>query len=261
MTKEIRTHGESERGIALITALLAVTVLLALGIAVVFSATTEMVTTKTQRVGEQAFFAADGGIGVARRALAQAFAETMAQISAGTIPLYRSNPPVAVGSFPDVQVLPPPANTTFYQTVLARAAQLANATARAQRMEELSGSKFTVQYSPLSGNVSLLVADAHHATESATFRYSIQVTGQTNAGGSATVHETGRLSLDDSGRCRRAYRPRFRLLRIWRVLRQRRHAGECSPGFWNLFRARPHEQPLRFPVQSQRHVPECRVAG
>src|SRR5438477_11674773 len=107
MTKERRTQGESERGIALITALLATTILLALGMAVVFSATTDMVTTKTQRVGEQAFFAADGGIGVARRALAQAFSETMDQIKAGTIAFYKKNPPLAVGYFPDVQVLPP----------------------------------------------------------------------------------------------------------------------------------------------------------
>src|SRR2546425_4713148 len=140
MTKECRTQSKSERGIALITALLATTILLALGMAVVLSATTDMVTTKTQRVGEQAFFAADGGIGVARRALAQAFSETMAQIRAGTVPLYKNNPPVAVGYFPDVQVLPPTTDTAFYQTVLARAGQLATATPRSQRMDQLNGS-------------------------------------------------------------------------------------------------------------------------
>ena len=196
MTKEFRNHCESERGMALITALLAMTILLALGMAVVFSATTDTVTTKTQRVGQQAFFAADGGIGVARRALAQSFSETMAQISAGTIALYKNNPPVTIGHFPDVQVLPPPGNTSFYQAVLARAVQLTTATARTQRMDELNGSAFTVTYTPVSGNISLIAADAFNATESATFRYSIEVTGSTGAGGSARVHETGRLSID-----------------------------------------------------------------
>src|SRR6266550_6193401 len=156
MIKKCRTQSGNERGMALITALLATTILLALGMAVVFSATTDMVTTKTQRVGEQAFFAADGGIGVARRAIAQAFSETMDKIKAGTIPLYKNNPPVAVGYFPDVQVFPPPGNTAFYQTVLARAVQLATATARAQRMDQLNGSTFTVTYSPISGSVSLI---------------------------------------------------------------------------------------------------------
>ena len=141
MTNECGYQGEKERGMALVTALLAMTILLALGMAVVFSATTDTVTTKTQRVGQQAFFAADGGIGVARRALAQAFSETMAQISAGTLALYKNNPPTTIGHFPDVQVLPPPGNTTFYQNVLARAVQLTAATARAQRMEELTGQR------------------------------------------------------------------------------------------------------------------------
>src|SRR6185295_10213721 len=58
------------------------------------------------------------------------------------------------------------------------------------------GTTFTVVYSPISGNISLIPADAFNATESATFRYSIEVTGKTAAGGSARVHETGRLSID-----------------------------------------------------------------
>lgn len=195
MTRECRTQGESERGMALVTALLATAILLALGMAVVFSATTDMVTTKTQRVGEQAFFAADGGIGVARRALSQAFSETMAEFKAGTLAYYKNNAAVGL-HFPDVQVLPPTTNTAFYQTVVARAVQLATATARAQRMDELNGSSFTVSYSPISGSVQFIEADQFNATESATFRYSIEVTGRTGAGGSARVHETGRLSID-----------------------------------------------------------------
>lgn len=196
MTKDLRTTGEGEHGIALITALLATTILLALGIAVCFSATTDMVTTKNQRVGEQAFFAADGGIGVARRALSQAFAEALAGYVNGTTAPYKNNPPTTIGQFPDVQMLPPPGDTAFYKAILNRATVLAAAEARATKMNGINGSKFTVVYSPLSGNIAHIIADAGSAVESATFRYSIQVTGQTDAGGSARVHETGRLSMD-----------------------------------------------------------------
>ncbi|PYT05095.1 MAG: hypothetical protein DMF60_13140 [Acidobacteria bacterium] len=63
-------------------------------------------------------------------------------------------------------------------------------------MDQLNGSTFTVTYSPISGSVSLITADKYNATESSTFRYAIAVTGKTGAGGSATVHETGRLSID-----------------------------------------------------------------
>lgn len=196
MTIECRTDRASESGIALISALLATTVLLALGMAVVFSASTDMVTTKVQRVGEQAFFAADGGIGVARRALAQAFAEALDEYVAGTTAPYRNNPPAAVGQFPDVQMLPPPGDSDYYKAIIARAVELANAEARSAKMEALNGSSFTVEYSPIAGNIQLFAADAFNAVESATLRYSIQVTGRTGAGGSARVHETGRLSMD-----------------------------------------------------------------
>ena len=63
------SESNDERGMALITSLLATTILLALGMAVVLSATTDTVTTKAQRVGEQSFFVADAGVGIARRAM------------------------------------------------------------------------------------------------------------------------------------------------------------------------------------------------
>ena len=63
---------DNERGIALITALMVTTMLLALGMAVVMSATTDTTINRSHRLGEQAFFAADGGLAVARRALATA---------------------------------------------------------------------------------------------------------------------------------------------------------------------------------------------
>jgi Tfp pilus assembly protein PilX len=73
----------SERGIALISALMVMTILLALGIAVVYSTTVDTVVTKSQRVGEESFFAADAGVGIARRALAQAVSEEIDKIRTG----------------------------------------------------------------------------------------------------------------------------------------------------------------------------------
>jgi hypothetical protein len=195
----MKRETNSERGIALISALLATTMLLALGLAVVFSATTDITTTRIQRLGEQSFFTADAGIGIARRALAQAFDEEVDKIRTGQTPFYKSNPPVAAGQFPDVQVLPPADgtwNNAFYQRVRDRAIALATAAARAQKFDQVNGTKFSVQFSPLSGSIMLQSEDAYDAVEIGVLRYSIQVTGQTSSGGSATVHETGRLSVD-----------------------------------------------------------------
>jgi hypothetical protein len=190
------TH--SERGIALISALLATTMLLALGLAVVFSATTDITTTKIQRLGEQAFFTADAGIGIARRSLAQAFSEEIDKIRAGDVAFYRKNPATAVGQFPDVQVIPPPDgtwNNAFYQRIRDRALELSANATRTQKFDQVNGTKFTVQFSPLTGSVILQTESAYEAVEVAVLRYSLQVTGQTSSGGTATVHETGRLSV------------------------------------------------------------------
>ena len=53
MTSNRKDQSDGERGIALITALMISAILLALGMAVVMSATSDTVTTKSQRVGEQ----------------------------------------------------------------------------------------------------------------------------------------------------------------------------------------------------------------
>jgi Tfp pilus assembly protein PilX len=190
---------ESERGIALVTALLAMMLLLALGVAVVSSTTTDTATTKVQRVGEQAFFIADAGIGIARRALAEAVREEIERIRAGEAPFYLSPTAAGVGQFPRVQVTPPPNGTwnqTFYQRVRTRAMELASVAARDDRFAELNGSSFEVTYSPLTGSVTVLPSGASDAVEVIVLRYSIQVTGRTDSGGSATVNETGRISTN-----------------------------------------------------------------
>src|ERR1044071_4706729 len=104
-----------ERGIALITSLLITTMLLALGLAVAFSATTDTVTGKSQRVGEMAFYAADTGLSMARRALMTALTEEVDDIRNGRANYGQdgsgyyyigANP--FDGGFPDVQIIPDP---------------------------------------------------------------------------------------------------------------------------------------------------------
>ena len=202
-----RREHKGERGMALIAALMATTLLLALGMAIVFSATSDTTTTKSSRLSEQAFFAADAGIDVARRALAKAFQDRLTQLqtdmaaSPPTESPYRNNPPAQSGQFPDVQLLPDPdttagQNSQFYRDVLTNATSLCNLAARSQRLNNLNGTSFTVSYAPLSGSLSLVSSNATQATQVMVFRYQITVTGQAAGGGTATVSEVGRLSTN-----------------------------------------------------------------
>jgi hypothetical protein len=182
------------------------TMLLALGIAVTMSATSDTVTTRSQRVGEQAFFAADAGIAIARRALATAIQEEIKKIQAGTAGygdngFSRIGSPKAPGEFPDVQVLPDPVaepNHPFYQNVYARARQLSSYSKRDERLDELNGTSFLADFRPLTGTIRLITTpgDASKAVETDVLRYTIEVTGQTEAGGRATIIESGLMSTN-----------------------------------------------------------------
>ena len=195
---------EGERGIALITALMISTMLLALGMAVAMSTTSDTVTTKSQRLGEQAFFAADAGVAIARRALSTAIQEEIKKImdgkaSYGTNGFYRLPTGTTTDVFPDVQVLPDPVldpNHPFYLNVYARARQLSAYSKRDERLDELNGTSFTVDFRPLTGKISLLknAEDPSAAIETDDLRYTIEVTGQTEAGGRAAIIESGRMT-------------------------------------------------------------------
>jgi hypothetical protein len=203
MTSNRKDQSDGERGIALITALMISAILLALGMAVAMSATSDTITTKSQRVGEQAFFAADAGVAIARRALATAIEEEIKKIQTGQATygdggFYRVGKPKATGEFPDIQVLPDPIaepNHPFYQNIYNRAEQLTGFDKRDERLDELNGTSFTVEFRPLTGKISLLTTpgDASKATETDLLRYTIEVTGRTQAGGRATIIESGRM--------------------------------------------------------------------
>lgn len=205
MKEACNNQRETERGIALITTLLSTTMLLVLGMAVVLSATTDTVTTKVQRVGEQSFFVADAGIGIARQALTQAFTlemeATRAQIVAGESPYYRYVPNANPILPPDVQLLPEPLpnhpwneQPAFYQRVKVRADAMVRDQARDSRFAELNGGSFEVEFKPFTGDVAVNPWFANTTQEVERLHYAIQVKGKTAAGGSATVNEVGMLT-------------------------------------------------------------------
>ncbi len=211
MTQRITTRKGSERGVALISTLLVMTMLLALGIAIVLSSTTDTVTTKSHRVGEQAFYAADTGLSLARRALLTALSEEISKIVSGTATYgqsgsgyYLIDATPADGSFPTVLVIPDPDDFPayqFYVNVYARAQQLvasAVADSTYSTFKTLNDTSFVVVFRPLAGTVdfSPVPTDPSKAGEAIKLRYSIQVTGTTGAGGSSTVDETGKISIN-----------------------------------------------------------------
>ncbi|HST22661.1 MAG TPA: pilus assembly PilX N-terminal domain-containing protein, partial [Blastocatellia bacterium] len=203
---------------ALITALLSTTIMLALGMALIFSASTDTTTTKIQRVGQQAFFAADAGIGIARRALTQAFSEQidklrLASNQTGYIPFYKKVLPAPTGQFPDAQAVPPPDGTwtnSFYSVMRDRAKAIAAADTNTVKMSQDSGSSFTVEYTAPTGTVNVQKLDQFNAIETVSLRYSIKIVGTTSGGGSATVHESGilatTLTLEADGKSSRNFK-------------------------------------------------------
>jgi Tfp pilus assembly protein PilX len=197
MKKNLISSDAQERGVALITSLLSMTMILALGIALVLSVTTDTRTTTIHRAGESAFYVADAGIGIARRAMTQALAEEIDRIKNGQAPFFRNNPPAGAGQFPDVQLIPTPDGTwnqAFYTRVLTRANALTIDATRDQMFQDMNGSSFTVAFNGPTGNVSLTTPNATSAIQNIDLLYSIDVTGRTLNGGSTVVSETGRLS-------------------------------------------------------------------
>ncbi len=76
----------AERGIALVTALMALLLLTGIGLTIALSATTETAVSANYRRTEQAFFAADAGIGVARNAIRTALNQVIQTNAAAAAP-------------------------------------------------------------------------------------------------------------------------------------------------------------------------------
>jgi hypothetical protein len=204
---QIRRERHSEQGIALITALMVSTILLGLGMAIALSVTTDTTINNSHRIGEQAFFSADAGVAIARRALATALGEEILKIKGGEASygdggFVKRNDPPASGAFPDVRVIPDPSTdkqNPFFTQVYARTRQLFDLQKRKDRLKAINGSSFTLtSVAFTTGSVGLVDPGGNSATatEAATLRYTLVVQGTTEAGGKAEVIESGLLSTE-----------------------------------------------------------------
>src|SRR5262249_6842005 len=94
-----------------------------------------------------------------------------------------------------VYVMPDPnVNKDYYRTILDRAVTLAHSADSADALRN-NGVSYQISYSDLTGRVSPPPAGAPTGPEDITLRYSIQVTGRSNAGGGAVINETGKILM------------------------------------------------------------------
>lgn len=191
METKVNLQNTEERGIALITSLLASTMLLGLGMAVVLSATSSTAVTMGQRTSEQAFLAADAGIAIGRKCLAEALNERINNVSNG-VASYYSTLATSPMVFPD-----PNSNVDWYNTnIRPTALALARDSVRKQKFSDLNGSSFDVAYAFMGGDASVIANPSapNLFVQSLVLRYKITVTGAARSGATATLQEVGNVS-------------------------------------------------------------------
>jgi Tfp pilus assembly protein PilX len=179
-----RARGGRERGAALLVALLCMTLLFALALALLLSTTTDTLISASYRASEEAFFAADAGIAVGRRAIARSMAEQITAVASNPAHAYR----------PDSQVLPDSAsapNSAFFRDVSARAADIANDESRSTLANE---SRYQIEVVALEGGPTTSpVRNPTNGLESYVYTYEIKSTGRSRFGARAEVIERGEL--------------------------------------------------------------------
>ena len=173
-----------QRGAALITALLCMTLLYALALALLLSTTTDTLITASYRASEEAFFAADAGISMGRRAIAKAVAEQITLIAEGKAPVFR----------PETQILPDSVSapaSPFFTAVRSRAADIANSEARSTFSND---AQYQIEVLSIEGGPSSdPIRNEANGLESYIYRYEIRSTGKSSYGARAEVVERGEL--------------------------------------------------------------------
>ncbi len=174
----------SERGAALVTSILCMSLLFALALALLLSTTTDTLISGSYRASEEAFFAADAGVAMGRRAVARAVSEQITAIA--------SNPSHAFK--PDGQVLPDSTsapNAAFFRDVSTRAAEIANDKARNRLAND---TMYQIEVLSLTGGPTTTpVRNPTNGLESYTYTYEIRSTGRSQSGARAMVVERGEL--------------------------------------------------------------------
>lgn len=183
-TRRAQRGRTQERGAALITSILCMTLLYALGLALLLSTTTDVLVSSNYRSSEEAFFAADAGVAIGRKAISRAIAEKIADVAAGRTRAYR----------PDSQILPDSASapsSEFFTAVTARAAEIAN---EKERSKLPNKSRYNIEIIDLSGGPATQpVRNPRNGLESYVYSYAIKSTGHSQFGARAEVVERGQI--------------------------------------------------------------------
>jgi hypothetical protein len=164
--------------------------LLALALALLLSTTTDTLISNSYRASGEAFFAADGGVAVGRRAVARALAEEVAAIATAI------NAGQAAGYRSDSQLLPDSTSAPdaeFFKRLKERAQELAN---EATRSKLANGSQYQIEVLSFTGGPVVTSGPARHpltGVENYAFTYTIRATGRSARAARAEVTERGEL--------------------------------------------------------------------
>lgn len=176
----------AERGAALIVSILCMSLLLALALALLLSTTTDTLISNSYRASSEAFFAADGGLAVGRRALQKALSEQVAAVCADKNRFYRASTQI----LPDSSTAP---DHEFFGAVSARFAQIANDERRSLLP---NGSRYQLELVAFTGGpTNPAQPRAANGQEYYRFDYTIRSLGRSERGARAQVEEHGRLEL------------------------------------------------------------------
>jgi hypothetical protein len=172
-----------ERGAALICSLLCMTLLLALGLSLLLSTTTDTLMSNSFRSSGEAFFAADGGIAVGRLAVRRALAERITAVVQNKDSIYS-----ATQTLPDSVSAP---DAPFFKIVGARAEEIAN---DAVRSSYINNSKYQIEVISFTGGPDSRPArNPGTGVENYTFLYTIKAMGRSARAARAEVLEHGEL--------------------------------------------------------------------
>jgi hypothetical protein len=158
--------------------------LYALGLALLLSSTTDTLISTSYRASEEAFFAADAGVAVGRRAIAKAFAEQVSLVAAGTVPPFDPENQI----LPDSDASP---NAEFFRRVSERAAEIANVDSRSDLPNE---SKYQIEMLSFEGGPTTSpVRSPLNGLESYAYTYEMRSVGRSALGARSEVVERGEL--------------------------------------------------------------------
>lgn len=160
------------------------TLLYALALALLLSTTTDTLISSSYRASEEAFFAADAGIAMGRRAVAKAVSEQITLIAEGKAPVFQAETQI----LPDSTSAP---SSPFFAAIRTRATAIANSETRSRFSNE---AQYQIEILSIEGGPSTApIRNVSNGLESYIYRYEIRSTGKSAYGARAEVVERGEL--------------------------------------------------------------------